>query len=79
MLQRVKLSDALKIRNGIMFDFYPGLPYMSLFDLPLAPKLLVIIVNCQAIYTLYLSLCHRVEAAKTTPTFPVLQLLHYDW
>ena len=52
---------------------------MSLFDLPLGSKLLVIIVNCQAIYTLYLSLCHRVEAAKATPTFPVLQLLHYDW
>ena len=27
-LQRVKLGDALKIRNGILFDFYLGLPHM---------------------------------------------------
>ena len=27
-LQRVKLSDALEIRNGIIFDFYSGLPHM---------------------------------------------------
>ena len=24
-LQRVKLGDALEIRNGIMLEFYPGL------------------------------------------------------
>ena len=28
-LQRVKLSDALKIRNGIIFDFYSGLPHIG--------------------------------------------------
>ena len=27
-LQHVKLSDALEIREGIIFDFYPGLPHM---------------------------------------------------
>ena len=27
-LQHVKLGDALKIRNGIIFDFYSGLPHM---------------------------------------------------
>ena len=27
-LQRVKLSDALEIRNGIIFDFYSGLPHV---------------------------------------------------
>ena len=27
-LQRVKLCDALEIRNRIIFDFYPGLPHM---------------------------------------------------
>ena len=27
-LQRVKLCDALKIRVGIIFDFYPGLPHI---------------------------------------------------
>ena len=27
-VQHVKLSDALKIRNGIMFDFHPGLILM---------------------------------------------------
>ena len=26
-LQRVKLGDALEIRNGIIFDFYSGLPH----------------------------------------------------
>ena len=25
VLQRIKLGDALEIRNGITFDFYPGL------------------------------------------------------
>ena len=28
-LQRFEHSNAIEIRNGIMFDFYPGLPYMS--------------------------------------------------
>ena len=28
-LQCVKLSDALEIRNGIIFDFYPGLPHVG--------------------------------------------------
>ena len=27
-LQRVKLGDALEIREGIIFDFYPGLPHI---------------------------------------------------
>ena len=27
-LQRFERSNASEIRNGIMFDFYPGLPYM---------------------------------------------------
>ena len=26
-LSHVKLSDALKTRDGIIFDFYPGLPH----------------------------------------------------
>ena len=30
-LQRVKFSDALEIRNGIIFDFYSGLPHIVLF------------------------------------------------
>ena len=28
VLQRFERSNAVKIRNRIMFDFYPGLPYM---------------------------------------------------
>ena len=28
VLQRFEHSNAIKIRNGIMFDFYPGLPHM---------------------------------------------------
>ena len=28
VLQRVKLGDALEIRNGIIFDFYLGLPHI---------------------------------------------------
>ena len=27
-LQRFERGNALEIRNGIMFDFYPGLPHM---------------------------------------------------
>ena len=29
-LQRFEHSNAVEIRNGIMFDFYPGLPHMLL-------------------------------------------------
>ena len=29
-LQRFERSNAIKICNGIMFDFYPGLPHVSL-------------------------------------------------
>ena len=27
-LQRFEHSNAIEIRNGIMFDFYPGLPHL---------------------------------------------------
>ena len=27
-LEHFKHGNAIKIRNGIMFDFYPGLPHM---------------------------------------------------
>ena len=27
-LQRFERSNAIEIRNGIMFDFYPGLPHV---------------------------------------------------
>ena len=27
-LHRVKLGDVLELRDGIMFDFYPGLPHI---------------------------------------------------
>ena len=27
-LERLECSNAIKIRNGIMFDFYPGLPHI---------------------------------------------------
>ena len=30
-LQRVKLGDALEIRNGIIFDFYSGLPHLYIY------------------------------------------------
>ena len=30
VLQRVKLGDALEICNGIIFDFYSGLPHVFL-------------------------------------------------
>ena len=29
-LQRFKCGNAVEIHNGIMFDFYPGLPHMEL-------------------------------------------------
>ena len=28
-LQHFKCSNAIEIRNGIMFDFYPGLPHIT--------------------------------------------------
>ena len=28
MLERFEHSNVIEIRNGIMFDFYPGLPHM---------------------------------------------------
>ena len=31
-LERFKRSNASKIRNGIMFNFYPGLPQYVLTD-----------------------------------------------
>ena len=31
-LQRVKLGDVIEIRNGIIFDFYSGLPHMHLLN-----------------------------------------------
>ena len=30
-LQRIKLSDTLEIRNGIIFDFYTGLPHIYIY------------------------------------------------
>ena len=27
-LQRIKLGDALEIHDGIIIEFYPGLPYI---------------------------------------------------
>ena len=30
-LQRVKVGDALEIRNGIIFDFYSGLPHIYIY------------------------------------------------
>ena len=32
-LQRFERSNAIEIRNGIMFDFYPGLPHMSIREI----------------------------------------------
>ena len=32
-LQRFECSNAIEIRNGIMFDFYPGLPHIYIFFL----------------------------------------------
>ena len=31
MQKRIKLGDALEIRDGIIFDFYPGLPHMLFY------------------------------------------------
>ena len=30
-LQRFERSNAIEIRNGIMFDFYPGLPHIYIY------------------------------------------------
>ena len=30
-LERFERSDASEIRNGIMFDFYPGLPHLFIY------------------------------------------------
>ena len=30
-IRRLELSDAIKIRNGIIFDFYTGLPHMYVY------------------------------------------------
>ena len=32
VLQRVELNDALEIRNGIIFDFYSGLPHIYMWQ-----------------------------------------------
>ena len=32
-LQRFERGNALEIRNGIMFDFYPGLPHIQFREL----------------------------------------------
>ena len=34
-LQRVKLGDALEIHNGIIFDFYSGLPHIHVYIFPI--------------------------------------------
>ena len=31
VLERFKCGDAIEIWNGIMFDFYPGLPHIYIF------------------------------------------------
>ena len=33
MLERFEHSNASEIHNGIMFDFYPGLPHLSIFTM----------------------------------------------
>ena len=33
MLERFERGNAMEIRNGIMFDFYPRLPHMEITDL----------------------------------------------
>ena len=33
VLQRIKLGDALKIHDGIIFDFYLGLPHIQLMTM----------------------------------------------
>ena len=38
-LQRVKLGDVPEIRNGIIFDFYSGLPHMRKIACPYSPQL----------------------------------------
>ena len=30
-LQRFECGNAIEIRNGIMFDFYPGLPQLCIY------------------------------------------------
>ena len=32
MLERFECSSAIEIRNGIMFNFYPGLPHIPSID-----------------------------------------------
>jgi len=31
-LERFERSSAIEIRNGITFDFYPGLPHMMIWN-----------------------------------------------
>ena len=40
VLQRFECGNALEIRNGIMFDFYPGLPHMFSSSSWISPPLL---------------------------------------
>ena len=50
-LERFECSNAIKIRNGIMFDFYPGLPQLYLIKIVWRPYILSLAIdnNCRQI------------------------------
>ena len=44
-LERFEHSNAIKIRNGIMFDFYPGLPHIEVMLQNKAEKIAKIVIK----------------------------------
>ena len=61
VLQHFERGDALEIHNGIMFDFYPGLPHMGIF-------------NCATPIPMILLLIHGGLESAGTLLFMVLEL-----
>ena len=48
-LQCVKLSDALEIHDGLIFDFYPGLPHIYIY---------LFFTSCEVNRRIYMSMLH---------------------
>ena len=67
-LQHFERGNAVKIRNGIMFDFYPGLPHI-----------LYILYTCMVILQLELSFETRSIPMNFLPALQELDLCDEVW
>ena len=60
-LWHVKLGDALEIRVGIIFDFYPGLPHIKRI-----PYVTCSVGLAQACHNMFGLLIHTIHASGTS-------------